>query len=112
MQRGMIGEVLLHREVEIQRALLEHHAELTQRLAWLLAQAVAEDADIALLQVVQAGEQGDQRGLAGAVGAEQGTEAAWRQIEGQVVERLAGTIGETDAAHLQRIHGVTTTPQG
>ena len=83
-----------------------------QRLAWLAGQAVAEDLDIALLQLKEAGEQGDQGGLAGAVGAEQGGEAPGCQREGQVVQRLACTIGEADAAHLERVHGVTTTPQG
>ena len=112
VQGGVVGEVLLHREVEVQRALLEHHAQLAQRLARGVAQAVAEDADIALLQVVQASEQGDQRGFAGAVGAEQGAEAAGRQFEGQLVERTAGAVGEAERLHRQGGHGVTTTPQG
>ena len=45
VQRGVIGEVLRDREIEIERARLEHDAELAQRRARLALHVMAEDAD-------------------------------------------------------------------
>ena len=56
VQGGVVAQVLFHAQVQVQGALLKHHTELAQGLAWLAAQAVAEHLDLALLQVVEAGE--------------------------------------------------------
>ena len=45
VQGGVIEQVLRHREIEIERARLEHDAEQPQRLARRAADVVAEDAD-------------------------------------------------------------------
>ena len=44
VQRGVIEQVLHHREIEIERARLEHHAEQPQRFAGRAPDVVAEDA--------------------------------------------------------------------
>ncbi|MNV91279.1 hypothetical protein D3C71_1857580 [compost metagenome] len=95
MQGGVVAQVLLHAQVQIQGALLEHHAELAQCLTRLLAQAAAHHLDIALLQVVEAGEQGDQGRLAGAVRPQQRGEAAGRNLEADALQGLARAVGET-----------------
>ncbi|MNZ81249.1 hypothetical protein D3C78_999090 [compost metagenome] len=112
VQGGVVAQVLLDGQVQIEGALLEHHADLRQRAARLLADRAVAEADVAFLQVVEAGEQGDQGRLAGAVGAEQGVEASGHQGEVELDQRLARAVGEADAGHFQADHGVTTTPHG
>ncbi|MNF89624.1 hypothetical protein D3C84_721560 [compost metagenome] len=112
VQGGVVAQVLFDAEVQVQGALLEHHAEAGEGGARLAAQAVAADADLALLQVIEAGEQGDQGRLAGTVGAEQGGEAARRQAEAHLLQGVTRSIGEAHAGQFQGTHGVTTTPQG
>lgn len=46
VQGGVVAQVLLDSQVQVQRALLEHHAEAGERLARRLAQAEAGDADL------------------------------------------------------------------
>ena len=46
VQGGVVAQVLLDGQVQVQRALLEHHAEAGERLARRLAQAEAGDADL------------------------------------------------------------------
>ncbi len=84
MQRGVIEQVLRHREVEIERARLEHHAEQPQRLARACADVMAEDADAPGLDAEQPGDQREQRALAGAVEAKQRGETRRRDGEADV----------------------------
>ena len=67
-QRGGQHEVVQHREVGKQIELLKHHAHLSADgvdLAQVVAQAVAVDADRALLKILQGIEGADEGALAG-----------------------------------------------
>src|SRR5262245_36592062 len=97
VQRGMVGQVLDHRQIEIERAGLEHHADQAQRLARRAFDVVPEDADATALHAVEAGHQREQRALARAVEAEQHREGRGRDRKAHVVERLAGAIEVADA---------------
>ena len=87
----MVGQVLDHRQVEIEGARLEHHADQAQRFARRAFDVVPEDADVTALDAVEAGHQREQRALARAVEAEQNREVEGA-IEKLVVERLAGAV--------------------
>jgi hypothetical protein len=104
VERAGVAQVLLDAEVDVERRPLEHHPHGSQRGARLAAQVVAADRDAALLGREQAGDQGHQRRLAGAVGPEQGREPARRHGEAHLVEgaRLA-RVAEADPANLQRL---------
>jgi hypothetical protein len=55
---------------------------------------MAADGDASLAQIGDAADDADQRGLAGAVGAEQGEDLALVDVEIDVLQRLeAGAIG-------------------
>ena len=84
VQGGVIEQVLRHREVEIERARLEHHAQQPQRFARRTADVVAEDADAPGLNAEQPRDQREQRALAGAVEAEQRRETGRRNREADV----------------------------
>ncbi len=112
MQGGVIAQVLLDAEIQVQRALLEDHPKPPQGFARLAAQTEARHLDVALLQVVEARQQGDQRRFSGSVGAEQGGEAARCRVETDVSQRLTFPVGKANAIDLQGRHGATTTPQG
>ena len=71
VQGGVIEQVLRHREIEIERARLEHDAEQPQRFARRAADVMAEDADAAGLDAEQPRDQREQRALSGAVQPEQ-----------------------------------------
>ena len=49
MQRRVVAQVLLHRKVQVQRALLEHHAKTRKGLARRFTQIEAGDTDLPLL---------------------------------------------------------------
>lgn len=70
------------------------------------------DPDLAALQVIEPGEQGDQGRFARAVGSQQRGETPRGQAEADLVQRLPGAVGEAQVADVQGVHGVTTTPQG
>ena len=105
VQRGVIQQILHDREIEIERARLEHHAQQAQRLAGLARHAMAEHVDRAVSRVVEPRDQREQRGLAGAVQPEQRGEARLRHRQADVLQRLARPIGVADAAHGERRHG-------
>jgi len=67
----MEQEVGSHRELEVEGGLLEYDAEPRQRRHRIARHVVTHDLDAAGIRHEQAGEQLEQRGLAGAVGAEQ-----------------------------------------
>src|SRR5690606_5027714 len=112
VQSRVIAQVLLDAQVQIQGALLEYHTQAPQGFPRLRAQAETSHADFALLQFVKLGEQGDQRGFACAIGAEQGSETPCRCAKADVTQCLSITIGEAEVLDLQYVHGVTTTPHG
>ena len=102
VQRGVIEQVLHHREIEVERARLEHDAHQPQRLARLAADVMAEDADVAGLDAEQPRDQREQRALAGAVQAEQRGEARRRHGEVDIDQGAARAVGMADAADRQR----------
>jgi hypothetical protein len=67
MQGGVIKQVLCHREVEIERAGLKHHAEQPQRFAGRSRDIMAENTDMSALDSEQPRDQREQGALAGAV---------------------------------------------
>jgi hypothetical protein len=105
LQAGGVQEVLHDRDVEIDGALLEHHAELGEGAARVLSHLRAEDADAAGTIAVQPGDQVEQRGLAGAVLAEQHGEAAGRDHEAHAIQRLALAETVRQALDLKGRHG-------
>src|SRR4029077_19424268 len=71
MQSGMVEEVLLEGEVEVEGRLLEDDADLPQALRRVLANIQAEDADHPLALQIEPGGKGEQRCFPGAVQTEQ-----------------------------------------
>ena len=75
----MEAQVALDRQVEVERGLLEDHADVAQRRHGVTPDRAAGDAGLAGIGDEQAGEQLEQRRLAGAVRAEQGHETAGKE---------------------------------
>ena len=105
VQRGVIEQVLHHRQIEIERARLEHHAQQAQCPARLARHTMTQHLDRAVPRVVEPRDQREQRGLAGAVQAEQRGEARLRHGQADVLQRLARSVGVADVAHSERRHG-------
>ena len=76
VQPGVEQEIGGDRQFEVERRLLEHDAEPRQRRHRIARHVVAHDLDAAGIGHEQAGEQLEQRRLAGAVGPEQRDELA------------------------------------
>src|SRR5690554_5693128 len=123
VQRPMIGEVLHHAEIEIQGRLLEHYTDAGMRLYRLTPYVEAADANFAPAAVIQTGNQREECGLAGPIGAEQYRELPARHAQGDIIERRPGSIRGAQLLHFQGrrcdfLHGVyfthasTITPQG
>ena len=96
VQRRVVEQVLLHGQVEIERRLLEHHAHAgpappraVARMSW------PNTAMLPLRAVEQAGDQREQRRLAGAVQPEQ---------HGEIARRARGKL--TSCSTLPRAEGV------
>ena len=102
VQRAVIEQVLPQRQVEIQRPALKHDAEALQRCRGAAPDVVPENADLAGDVVVEAGDQREQRRLAGAVEAQEHDEAATRNLERHVVESEILTEGVTDVLDDER----------
>src|SRR5229473_2581202 len=75
VQGGMIQQVLHDREIEVERARLEHHAQQPQGFAGRKANVVAEDADAPGLDAEQPRDQREQCAFTRTVEAEQRREA-------------------------------------
>ena len=101
VERRMIGQVLDHAQIEIEGAGLEHHAQPAQRLAGVALQLVAENADRTLADGIEAGDQREQGGFAGAIEAEQHREAAARHGEGDIVKGKPRPVGVADTLDIQ-----------
>src|SRR4051794_38577039 len=102
VQRGVIKQILPDREVEIERAWLEHHAEQPERFARRNADVMAENADAPALNPEKPRDQREQCALAGAVKAKQRREARRRNGEVDVDEGAPRAVGVADAVDRQR----------
>ena len=109
VQVGVEQQVGHHRQVQVERALLEHHAQPGQRAAGVAAHVVAQHLDAALVGREQAGEQLQQGGLARAVGAEQREHFAGLQAHTHALERGFAGVGLVQAMGLEqrRVHPLT-----
>ena len=74
VQRRMVGQVLDDREIEIEGARLEYDADHAQRFARRRSDVVAENADMTVLNRVEARQQREQRALPSPVETEQNCE--------------------------------------
>ncbi len=92
VQVGMEAQVARHAQVQVERHLLEHHADVAQRAHGRAAQRVAGHLDLALVGGEQAGQHLEQRGLAGAVGPEQRDELPGRQRQRQTGQGRAVAV--------------------
>src|SRR5437868_11663961 len=97
----MIGQVLRDREVKIEGARLEDHAEPPQRLTGCLGDVMAEHLDPALARIIEPGQEGEERRLTGAIEPEQHREAAGRDLEGDSIERPPSAVSVPDIPDRQ-----------
>ncbi len=93
-----------HREEGVEHQLLRHHAELAARLAEVAGHVVAVDRHAARIGPDQAGDDGDQRGLAGTVRPEQAEELAFFNAQGNAAQGLQGLVAFLDIGDLDRCH--------
>ena len=63
MQCRKIGEVLLHRQIKVQRGLLKHNAQMPKGGAGMVGKVVTGDLDPSALGREQAGQEIEQRRL-------------------------------------------------
>ena len=80
VQIGVEAQVAAHRQIQIERHLLEHDADLAQRRHRLIAQRMAGHAHLAGVGGEEPGEHLEQGRLAGAVGAEQRDDRCLRSV--------------------------------
>src|SRR5215467_13610927 len=116
VQGGMVGQILDHGEIEVERALLEYDADHAQSLARRMSDIAAENPDMTALDGVEARDQREQCALSGSVEAEQNGEGGWRDGEGHLVERLTPAVamahafdgdgGRVDGRHFLHHAGV------
>jgi hypothetical protein len=106
VERGVIEQVLLHREIEVEGRLLEHHPHARQRPARVAAQLGALDPDLAFGALIEPGDQGEQRGFTGPVGAQQHFELAGAEVERNVVQRPLGAETETKPGDFEYGGGI------
>src|ERR1700757_3413767 len=97
VQSCVIGQVLDHGEIEVERTLLEHDADHAQSLARGMSDIAAENPDMSALNGVEARDQREQCTLSSSVEAEQDGERRWRDGERHVVERLPPAVAMADA---------------
>src|SRR5262245_19016989 len=97
VQGCMVGQILDHGEIEIERALLEYDADHAQSLARRMSDVVAENPDVAALDGVETRDQREQCTLSSSIEAEQDGEGRWRDGEGDVVERLTPAVAMAHA---------------
>jgi hypothetical protein len=92
------GQVLAHREVRVERVVLEHHRDVAL-LRRERAHVPAADADRAARRRLEAGQQAQHGGLAAARGPHQCHQLAVRDLEREVAER-------DDAARVDLLHAL------
>jgi hypothetical protein len=93
----VIGQVLDHGEIEVERTLLEHDADHAQSVTRGMSDIAAENPDMTALNGVEARDQREQCTLSSSVEAEQDGERRWRNGERHVVERLPPAVAMADA---------------
>jgi hypothetical protein len=71
VQGCMVGQILDHGEIEIERALLEYDADHAQGFARRMSDVTAENPNMTALDGVEARDQREQCALSGSVEAEQ-----------------------------------------
>lgn len=96
MQRRMIGEVLHHGQIEIERTGLKDDAEPAQRFARRSPDIIAEDTNSPLPGGIEVGYQRKQRALAGAVQSQKNREGRGLDGKRQVRERAPPAIRMAD----------------
>ena len=87
VQPAVKAQIGAHRDIDVERRLLEHDAKPGQRRHRVAADIVAVNVDGAAIGDEQAAQQLEQRGFAGAVLAEQRHEFAGRHLQADMVER-------------------------
>ena len=90
VQRGVIGEIFVDGQIEVERGLLKHDAEARQRRERFALDIMAVNGDAALSAVIKPGDQGEESRLAGAVEAKENREVAGLHGEIDVVQDLSG----------------------
>ena len=98
VRRAVELDRLAHGEQAVERRLLEHDADPLAERALAAAGVEAEDAHVAGVGAAVAFEDLDERGLAGAVRAEQREHLAAADLEVDAVERLHAVVGLAQAA--------------
>ena len=97
------GDVVEHGHVGKQRVVLEHHADAATAHRDVLHRYPA-DGDFAAVGLDKAGDGAQQGGLAAAAGAQQRTERAVGEVEGDAIERRGLAVALGDAVDLDRAH--------
>src|ERR1700758_2387560 len=110
----MVAQVLDHGEIEIERALLEHHADHAQRLARCRSDIAAENLDATALDGIKTRDQREQGPLSSSVEAEETGESRWPDREGHRVECLTPAVAmahafDGDGGRLGGRHGENVT---
>jgi hypothetical protein len=104
VDRAAGHDVLQRRHALEQGDVLEGAGDaLAHGMVWLHRPALdAAESDDAFLRRVEAVDDVEHRGLAGAVGADDGADLALAHVEGDVGDRLDAAEGERDVVHLEQ----------
>ena len=97
------GQRFAHREERVEHQLLRHHAQRAACGAVIAADVVAHDARRAAIRAHQSRENADQRGLAGAIGAEQPEKLTAFDAEADAGQRLQAAVTLGDVADFDRV---------
>jgi hypothetical protein len=114
VQARVEPEVRRDREVEIQRRLLEHHAQARERADEVPADVEPVDRDAAAVRHEESRQQLEQRALAGAVRTQQRHELSGAQRERHAVQGLDGPVRLARVLDLEerRAHRTRSKPTG
>jgi hypothetical protein len=93
--------VLHHRQIEVERAQLEHHAKPAQGGAGCPRDVVTKDTNLSVLRRKEPGDQGEKRALPGTVEPEQDDKGRRRYREAHIGKGPARSIGMADAIDRQ-----------
>ena len=102
VQAGVEQEIAGHGELEIEGRLLKHDAEPRQRRHRVAPHVVAHDGDVAGIRDEQAGQELEQRRLAGAIGAEERDELARECSETDPVDRADRAVALDHLVEAER----------
>ncbi len=103
VEAGVVDQDVERLLEQVEIDFLRHQADQAHRRAALAHQVGAEHFDLAFAEVDQGGNDADQGGLAGAIGAEQGEEIAWLHFQRDALEGLhAVVVGLAQIPHAQR----------